>query len=357
MAVASRGVVLEERGVSPVFGTLELAEPGPGEVLVRMAAAGLCHTDISAVRDARVTPLVLGHEGAGIVEQVGKHVADLTPGTPVLLCWKPPCGTCPACRRGAVELCASPLDVPVDRVQWQGHAVTRLLGTGCFSEFVLVPARAAIPLPDGDRLAEASLIGCAVATGLGAALRTADVRPGSSAVVFGAGGVGLNVVLGCALAHASVIVAVDPSEERRALASHRGATHVATPEEAQDAVAEATGGRGADYAFEVVGVPAVMQEALGTLGRGGTLVLIGAAARDAQLAFPPRAFMSRQQSITGCIYGSIRPYADLPLFVSWWSEGKIPLGDLIDETVPLEALPEAFADGPRAGVRTAVSFL
>lgn len=356
MAYGSRALVLERRDTPPVLSEIEIAPPGPGEALVRMAAAGLCHTDISAVRDARTTPLVLGHEGVGIIEELGPNVTGLSAGTACILCWKPPCGTCSACARGDVELCPRPLEVPLEHVRRRGRPISRLLGTGCFSERVVLPARALVPLPDATRLEEAALIGCAVATGIGAALRTAAVRAGSAAVVFGLGGVGLNVVVGCSLAQASTIVAVDPDPDRRQLAAVRGATHTAGPEEASELVAEVTAGRGSDYAFEAVGEPAVMRAALATLGRGGNLVLIGAAARDAELDFHPRRFMSMQQRITGCIYGSIRPHFDLPLFISWWCEGKIPLADLVDRAVPLGALPNAFGAETTRGVRTTVSF-
>jgi S-(hydroxymethyl)glutathione dehydrogenase/alcohol dehydrogenase len=171
--------------------------------------------------------------------------------------------------------------------------------------------------------------------------------------VWGAGGVGLNVIAGAALAGAGTIVAIDPLAERRAHALARGATHAVAPEEAAVAVAAATAARGVDHAFEVVGRPEVMADALAALAAGGQLVLVGAAARDTKLAFHPRAFMSRQQRIVGCIYGSLRPHADLPVLLDWCRDGRLRVDDLVTSRIGLEELPAAFRE-PRGGVRTVV---
>lgn len=351
-----RGLVLPELQQAPRVERIAVAPPGPGEIRVRMRAAGLCHTDVSAIRDARFTPVVLGHEGAGIVESVGPGVADIRPGTPVLLCWKTPCGRCRRCSRGELHLCEDVLGLAEPRTFWRGQPIGGLLNTGCFAEFVVVPARAVVPLDADMPLDLAALIGCAVATGIGAVLRTARVEPGSTVAVWGAGGVGLNVVAGARLAHASTVVAVDPMAERRQLALRWGATYAVEPGEASACIREATGGRGVDYAFEVVGEPAIMEQALASLAPGGTLVLIGAAARDATFTFHPRAFMSKQQRIVGCIYGSLRPHADLPLLVRWCREGKLALADLVGRRVNLEELPTCFSDPAPPGVRTVVVF-
>jgi S-(hydroxymethyl)glutathione dehydrogenase / alcohol dehydrogenase len=221
-----------------------------------------------------------------------------------------------------------------------------MLNAGCFCEHVVLPAEAAIPI-DADLPAEqAALVGCAVATGVGAALWTARVEPGSSVAVFGAGGVGLNVVVGARIAGATRIVAIDPSDERRELALARGATHVLAPGASFEPV---------DYSFEVVGEPAVMEQALAALAPGGELVLVGASARDARMSFQPRAFLSKQQRISGCIYGSVRPQVDLPALLRWCADGTIPLADLVGACISLDELPQAFASPP-PGVRTVVRF-
>jgi len=195
-----------------------------------------------------------------------------------------------------------------------------------------------------------------VATGVGAVLRTARVEPGSTVAVWGAGGVGLNVVFGAKMARVSVLVAVDPNAERRRLAVDRGATHAVAPEDALACVEEATCGRGLDYAFETVGEPVVMTEALSALGLGGRLVIIGAAARNAEMKFLPRGFMSKQQGIVGCIYGSIYPHRDLPLYIDWLREGTLLLDDLVTSRLGLEDLPSAFESPPREGVRAVMVF-
>ena len=349
------GLVLHDWHTAPALEELTVEPPGPGEVRVRMRAAGLCHTDLSAVRDARSVPMVLGHEGVGVVESVGAGVDGPEPGTPVLLCWKTPCGRCRRCSGGKLHLCERVLDVSGPRVFWRGEPVARILNTGCFSELVVVPARSAIPFEEGLQLEHVALVGCTVSTGVGAVLRTARVESGATLAVWGTGGIGLNVVAGAGMAQASLILAVDPNPERRSLAVKRGATYEAHPETALEIASEATEGRGLDYAFETVGEPTVMAEALSSLGVGGRLVIVGAAAREAVMGFRPRGFMSKQQGMVGCIYGSIAPHADLPLFVGWLREGRLALDDLIGERLGLKDLPSAF-ESPRKGVRAVVNF-
>lgn len=344
--IEARGLVLERLGERPQLRSLRIADPGPGEVRVRMRAAGLCHTDLTQVRDARFTPILLGHEGAGEIESVGDGVDGLSPGDPVLVCWKVPCGRCRRCRANAVHLCEDVVGLPEPRAFDGDEPVAPMLNAGCFCEHVVLPAAAAIPIDADVPLEQAALVGCAVATGVGAALWTARVEPGSSVAVFGAGGVGLNVVVGARIAGATRIVAIDPSDERRGLALARGATHAVEPGVSFDPV---------DYAFEVVGEPAVMEAALATLAPGGELVLVGATARDARMSFHPRAFLSKQQRITGCIYGSVRPHVDLPVLLRRCADGTIPLADLVGARISLDELPEAFASPP-PGVRTVVDF-
>jgi S-(hydroxymethyl)glutathione dehydrogenase/alcohol dehydrogenase len=345
-----RGLVLERLNEMPRLHEIDVLEPGSGEVRVRMQAAGLCHTDISNVRDARTTPLLLGHEGAGVVESVGEGVDTLEPGTPVLVSWKVPCGTCRHCSSGRLHLCERVQELPEPRHFWNGEPLPPLLNAGCFSEMIVLPAAAAIPLDDALPLEQAALVGCAVATGVGAVLKTAQVEPGARVGIWGAGGVGLNVVTAARMAEASTIVAVEPDPKRRELALARGATDAVAPEDAADVAVDL------DYAFEVVGEPEIMTAALASLGIGGTLVLVGAAARDALLAFHPRAFLSKQQRIIGCIYGSLHPQSDLPELLRWCRDGRIPLEDLVGAQISLEDLPAAFVDPPRDGVRTIVRF-
>jgi S-(hydroxymethyl)glutathione dehydrogenase/alcohol dehydrogenase len=315
-----------------------------------MHTAGLCHTDLSNVRDARTTPLLLGHEGAGVVESVGDGVDHLEPGMPVLVCWKVPCGSCRQCSAGRQHLCERVQELSEPRFFWNDEPLPPLLNAGCFSELIVVPAAAAIPLDGGLPLEQAALVGCAVATGVGAVLKTAQVEAGARVGVWGVGGVGLNVVSAARLAEAATIVAIDPDPERRELALARGATDAVSPQAATGVAVDL------DYAFEVVGEPEVMKTALSALGLGGTLVLIGAAARDAVLPFHPRAFMSKQQRIVGCIYGSLHPHTDLPELLTWCADGRLPLEDLVGRRISLDELPAAFVEPSADGVRTIVTF-
>jgi len=346
-ALKARGLVLDALGEKPRLATLTVLPPGPGEVRVRMLAAGLCHTDVTQVRDARFTPILLGHEGAGEVESVGEGVEGLRTGDRVLVCWKVPCGRCRRCRADAAHLCEDVVGLAEPRYFRDGEAIGPMLNAGCFCEHVVLPAGGAIGIEADLPAEQAALVGCGVATGIGAALWTAEVEPGASVAVFGAGGVGLNVVIGARLAGASTIVVVDPDAGRRALAVARGTTAALAPGEPFDPV---------DYAFEVVGVPEVMEAALASLAPGGELVLVGATARDAQMSFYPRAFLSKQQRITGCIYGSARPHEHLPKLLDWSVDGTIPLADLIGRRVTLDELEDAFDEPANGGVRTVVSF-
>ena len=347
VSIEALGLVLDRLGEAPHLERLTVDPPGPGEVRVRMRAAGLCHTDVTQVRDARFTPILLGHEGAGEIESIGPGVDGLAPGDPVLVCWKVPCGRCRRCLADAPQLCEDVVGLPEPRTFRGEEPIGAMLNAGCFCEHVVLPGAAAVRIDAALPLEQAALVGCAVATGVGAVLWTAGVQPGASVAVFGAGGVGLNVVVGARMAGASAIVAIDPDEARRALARARGATAVLAPGEPFDAV---------DYAFEVVGDPTVMEQALASLAPGGELVLVGAAARDAVVAFHPRTLLSRQQRITGCIYGSARPHEHLPALLDWCADGTIPVEDLIGRRVTIDELEAAFAEPANGGVRTVVTF-
>lgn len=353
--VEARALVLERHGQRPRLAEVLVDSPGPGEVRVQMLAAGVCHTDLAAVRDARSVPVVLGHEGVGVVESVGEGLELSLVGTRVLLSWKTPCDSCRRCKQQRPHLCETPRGTATARVHRDGEPLSLLLDTGCFCTFVVVPAEAVVPVPSGLADEQAALVGCAVATGVGAALHTARIEAGDLVAVWGAGGVGQNVVTGARLARAGTIVAVDPDQGRRAAALARGATVTCHQDEALDTIAQATDGHGLDFAFEVVGRPELMATAIEALGVGGTLVLVGAAARDELLSFQPRRFMSRQQRLLGCIYGSIRPHVDLTELLLLGRDGEIPLADLIGARVALDDLPDVF-DLPANGLRTVVSF-
>jgi S-(hydroxymethyl)glutathione dehydrogenase / alcohol dehydrogenase len=358
--IKTRGLVLDQPRTTPRIEDVVVADPGSAEVRIRLAASGICHTDISNVRDARYWPVLLGHEGAGIVESNGAGVTHVKPGDPVMISWRVACGHCARCERGRQDLCENVLATAEPRVhRANGEPLRVLLNAGTFCPYIVVPAYGAIPMRREMPLETAALIGCAVATGVGAALNTAAVKAGESVVIFGAGGVGLNVVQGAQLAHAGMIISVDPIDSKLQSARLMGATHVVRADQGDPvkAVLDLTAGRGVDHAFEVVGHPNIMAQALQTLASGGVLTLIGAAARDETLTFHPRAFMSKQQKIQGCIYGSCRPPVDFPQFVDWYLNGQLKIDELLTGAITLDELPEFFTNEARPqAIRTIVRF-
>lgn len=357
--IETPAVVLARLGSIPTLETVAVHPPGLYEVRVRLVAAGICHTDIGYMEYARATPVVLGHEGAGIVDAVGAAVRHVRPGDPVVINWQAKCGQCPRCLAGRRDLCENIQATAEPRIFWRGQPLHIMLNAGAFCAYAVVPAGGAVPIRPDMPLETAALLGCAVATGVGAALYTAAITPGEQVAVIGAGGVGLNVVQGARLAGAGRIIAIDPDAEKLTLARRLGATDVINPArvDAVAAVKELTGGRGVDYAFEVVGQPGLMAQGLEMLDRGGALVLIGAAERSAEFALHPRRFMSMQQRMLGCIYGNIRPELDLPLFADWAMDGRLQLDVMHTRTITLHEVPRVFADPAlRSGIRTVVRF-
>jgi S-(hydroxymethyl)glutathione dehydrogenase/alcohol dehydrogenase len=350
-------IVLERLGQLPTLETVLLSEPGPGEVLVRIHASGICHTDLGYLQDARACPVILGHEGAGVVEQVGAGVTSVRPGDHVVINWQPKCGKCRRCLAGRRDLCEDIHGTRAARTFWKDTPLHVMLNAGTFCPMVVVPENGAIPIRQDMPLEKAALLGCAVATGLGAALYTAALRPGDRVVVIGAGGVGLNVIQGARLAGAGPIIAVDRLDEHLALAEALGATHCLSSAETDlvKSILALTGGGGADYVFEVTGSPSRMEAGIEMLARGGALVLVGAAGREESLSFKPRRFMSMQQRLLGCIYGNIRPELDLPLFADWYMQGRLHLDELHSYSLALENVPAFFADPAKyGGIRSVV---
>lgn len=351
------GVVLAQLGQVPTLEPVTVAAPGPGEVLVRIVASGVCHTDLGYVQYARATPVLLGHEGAGIVEAVGEEVEQVRLGDHVVINWQVKCGRCPRCLSGRRDLCENIQGTRAPRVFWHGAPLHVMLNAGTFCPYVVVPAAGAVPIRRDMPLDKAALLGCAVATGVGAALYTAAIQPGETVAIVGVGGVGLNVIQGARLANAGKIIAIDRDPEKLRLAQELGATDVVPAGVAEPvaAVRELTGGRGVEYVFEAVGRPELMRQGIDMLARGGALVLIGAADRTAEFTFQPRRFMSMQQRILGCIYGNIRPELDFPLFADWYMDGRLHLDELHTRTIALEDVPGLFAPGAEQfGVRTVV---
>ncbi len=354
----TRGSVLHEIGRARPYAEtrpltveeLELAPPASGELQIRVAAAGLCHSDLSVVDGTRPrpVPMVLGHEAAGIVEAVGPGVTDVREGDHVVLSFVPSCGLCRECAGGEPTLCAAAaasngagrLLGGGSRFSLDGAPVHHHLGVSAFSERIVVARPSAVVVDPSVPLELAALFGCAVVTGAGAVLNTARVRPGDSVAVFGLGGVGLAAVMGAAVAGAGELVAVDPIEFKRELALELGATAALHPDE----VGELRVG----YAFEAAGHPAVLQAAYSATARGGTTVAIGLPHPDRELTLNALSLVAESRTLVGSYLGSAVPQRDIPLLVSLWQAGRLPVERLHAGTVGLEQLNaalDALADG------------
>jgi alcohol dehydrogenase len=331
---------------------VELGAPRAGELLVRVEAASVCHSDVSVVDGSRIRPLpmALGHEAAGVVEEVGPGVRDVKPGDHVVLTFVPSCGTCPECSSGRPALCApgaaangagTLLHGPSLLLDGAGQVVHHHLGISGFARHAVVARESAVVIPADVPLQTAALFGCAVLTGAGAVLNTAAVRPGQSVAVFGLGGVGLASVMAAAVAGATTIVAVDPVVAKRRLALELGATHAFAPGEAEAAVKDLTGG-GAEFTFEAAGVPAVLEAAFRAARRGGTTVAMGLPHPSRTLTLPALAFAGLGQSLVGSYMGSSSPQRDIPRYLALWKKGRMPVDRLQSATLPLTSINEAF---------------
>jgi S-(hydroxymethyl)glutathione dehydrogenase/alcohol dehydrogenase len=346
--MAVRAAVLHDYGKPLDIEEIDLAPTGPGQVRVRIAASGVCHSDLSVVQGKFPFPVpcVLGHEGAGVVAEVGAGVTRVQPGDHVILNWNPGCGECPLCRRGEIHLCETAatwtFNSPYGSIG--GTPLLRGLGTATFADETLTVERAVVPIDPDIPLDIAALVGCAITTGVGAVLNTARVPSGATVAVVGCGGVGLSVVMGAKYAGAERIIAVDLSAERRALARSLGATdEVDGSADAMQAVLDLTGGLGVDYAFEVVGVPTTMQLAWRITRRGGTTVAVGAGSAAEETSFRMFDLFFQSRSLVGCVYGSANPERDFPRFLGMWRDGRLPIDALVTERISLEQINDAFA--------------
>ena len=346
----TRAAVMHEPGRLRLH-ELELEEPRAGEVLVRMAAVGVCGTDLHSYKGewTRPTPIVLGHEGAGVVEAVGRGVDDARVGERVVLSWAPACGECGACRRGRPAACG-PLSSAIARgtlldghtgLSLDGATVYRGTATGALADRVVVSADAALPLGGDVPLEQAALLGCAALTGVGAVLNAARPAPGFTALVIGAGGVGQFLVQGARIAGAREILAVDPVAGRREQALALGATRACAPDDVRAAVRELDP-EGVDYAFDAVGAAATTALALRWTRGGGTAVIVGLPAAGERLDLDPLDFTNREKTLTGTIYGSEDPGVMLPRLLDLVAAGELDLESLVGPSFPLDRADDAF---------------
>ncbi len=358
----TRAAVLWEQGRPLSIEMLTLDAPGPGEILVEMRAAGVCHSDVHPARGdwPMKTPVVLGHEGAGVVRAVASGVAGIRRGDRVVLSWAPACGVCPACQDGRAVLCdrvekvtfRNRLPAGATRLHAGDRPVAPFLGTACFADYAVVGAEAAIRVDDDVAFDALATVGCAVVTGVGAVINAARVPPGSRVAVIGAGGVGLNVIQGAAIAGCDRIAAIDMRPAPLALATTFGATDLIDASAVADgnagersdvpaAVRALTSGRGADFVFDTVGSPATLATALASAKKGGTVVLTGLSRVDAQGAFAMFPFVMQEKRLIGSVYGSGHPTEDIPRLVSWFREGRLKLRELVARTYALDGVNDA----------------
>lgn len=350
-----RAAVLYEVNKPFVVETVDLDSPRAGEVLVKVAATGVCHSDWHLVTGATQHPLpvVPGHEGAGVVEAVGAGVSRVKPGDHVALNWAPNCGNCFYCLNDRPNLCstyvgplwAGTMMDGTPRLSLKGQPLYHFSGLACFADYSVVPQECCIPLGKEVPLNIAALIGCAVTTGVGAAFNTAKVKPGSSVAVFGAGGVGLSIIMGAQLAGAGRIIAIDRVEAKREIARQFGATHVLLADpHTNDAIRDLTEGRGADYVFEAIGLPAVQEQCLDAARPGGTIVFAGVSPMGSSTNLPGAIITRQEKTVMGSYYGTSNTTRDFALYADLYLKGKLALDRLVSKTYPLDQINEAYAD-------------
>lgn len=333
---------------------VEVAAPGPGEVKVKIGASGVCHSDLS-VQNGTIplpTPIVLGHEGAGTIVEVGEGVTGLSEGDHVVLSFVPNCGECYFCTRGQGFLCEKSAMAMMGglldgttRLTSGGNPLHQMAMLGTFNEEAIVPAISTIKIDQSIPLKVAALIGCGVLTGVGAAMNTADIREGDTVAVVGCGGVGLNVIQGAKIAGAGEIVAIDMFDSKLEMAQKFGATRTvkAGDEDAAAAITAATGGRLADTVFEVIGLKDTIMQALGLTRQGGETVLVGVPRMDVILELPAALeFLYLNKTIKGCWYGSANVAEDVPELLGLYQDGKLKLDELISREIDVEGVNDAF---------------
>ncbi|MEA2396751.1 MAG: S-(hydroxymethyl)glutathione dehydrogenase / alcohol dehydrogenase [Thermoleophilaceae bacterium] len=364
-----RAAVLEEFGKPLAVTELDLAEPRAGEVLVRLAACGVCHTDMytaSGVDPSGYAPTVLGHEGGGIVEAVGADVASVAPGDHVVTLFSPQCRECEHCLSGKTNICTAireeqgkgHLPDGTTRLSRDGEPIRHFMGTSTFAEYTVMPEIALAKVSPEAPLEAACLFACGLSTGLGAAMYTARVEPGSTCVVFGAGMVGLGAVVGCKLQGAQRIVAVDPSEQRLAMARHHGATDTwPGGPEVVELVLEQTGGSGADFTFEATGRVDVMRQALESARMGwGLCTVAGVAGKGETLDVVPRLLITGRR-VCGSSFGGVRGRDQVPELVDRYLAGDIDVDAFISHRIALDDVNRGFElMEAQDGIRSVIAF-
>jgi S-(hydroxymethyl)glutathione dehydrogenase/alcohol dehydrogenase len=352
-----KAAVVYESKADIAIADVDLGKLGEEDVLVRIEASGLCHTDV-AVRDGSFPvplPVVIGHEGAGVVEEVGSRVTSVAPGDHVLLAAAISCGRCAQCAKGLPNLCRTGFKTTVGglhpdgeprMIDGSGHGLHQFACLGTLAERLIALEGSVIKIREDVPLDVASLVGCAVVTGLGVVFHRARPRQGNTSVVVGCGGIGLCVVQGARIAGASRIIAVDPVEEKRQLALEFGATDTIDPGAGNsvEQVLEATDGDGGDYVYEAVGIPAIVRQAWDMAAVDGTIVAIGVHPAGSEVALPAGELYMTEKTLMSCVYGTSRPRQDMPLYLDMYMNGQLNLDPLISKRYGLQDINSAIED-------------
>lgn len=354
----AKAVVAASKGAPVALEAISVPDPGPGEVLVRVQACGVCHTDLH-YREGAINddfPFLLGHEAAGVVEEVGDGVDGVAPGDFVVLAWRAPCGRCRSCRRGRPWYCFDSRNAAQAMTLSDGTPLTAALGIGAFSELTVVAAGQAVPVDPRARPEAAGLIGCGVMAGFGAAVYTGDVRRGDTVAVFGCGGVGDASILGAQLAGARTIIAVDLDAGKLEWARDFGATHAVNAQDTDpiEAVKELTDGLGADVVIEAVGHPEVMKQAFYARDLAGTLVQVGVPDPSMMLELPMIELFGRGGALKPSWYGDCLPSRDFPMLIDMYLAGRLDLDGFVSETITIDDVEQAFRKMQRGEVLRSV---
>ncbi len=330
-----------------------LAGPRAGELRIRMAATGVCHSDVSVINGTLPLPkpLVLGHEGAGVVAELGEGVGGFEIGDHVVLAFNPTCGKCPSCRRQEPQFCSigAPDGKMLDgtsRVKLGNDELGVMQFLGCMAEEAIVPAISAVQIDKSIPMDKAALVGCGVMTGVGAVINTAKVSPGSSVAVFGCGGVGLSIIQGARLAGAARIIAIDLADNKLEMARQFGATHTVNSAKENGVLQckELTGGEGVDYSFEAVGIPQLMIEANEAARRGGTVTIVGVGKLTESVPFNALMLAMSGKTVKGCYYGDANVREDFPKLLNLYRAGRLNLDDMVTATYSIDDAPQAIED-------------
>ncbi len=358
MTQAVKGVIAGAKGAPVRVETILVPDPGSGEVLVRVQACGVCHTDLH-YREGAITndfPFLLGHEASGIVEQVGPNVTNVAPGDFVILAWRAPCGTCRSCLRGRPWYCFASRNARQKMTRQDGTPLSAAIGIGAFAELTLVAAGQAVKVNPAARPEAAGLVGCGIMAGLGAAINTGGVSRGDSVAVIGCGGVGNAAIAGSRLAGAQTIIAVDVDDRKLEWAKQFGATHTINSRRTEpvQAIRDITGGHGVNVAIEAVGKPETYEQAFYARDHAGTVVLVGVPSPDMQITLPLLEVFGRGGVLKSSWYGDCLPTRDFPMFIDLYLQGRLDLERFVSETISVNDVEEAFHKMERGEVLRSV---